>query len=271
MTVEAVEARRVASFVAHTPEADDGPFLRLHSMARFEAEAAYHVRREGMPLWLFAYTLSGRGRLQYGGETYALTRGTAFLIDCRKPQEYGTDGDAWDFLWVHFGGRLADEYAGHLLKRRGPAAPAGIACVSQWQAVYDLAAANSPGSEALLSAALYQLLTMLLVSPPADERLDAALAYIQEHYAEPIPIEKLAAEACMSPFYFQRRFKEAAGVTPHRYLNRYRISLAKRLLMTTDMPVADVAERVGFASGAHFTETFRRLTGWTPRDYRRAF
>lgn len=269
MYCEATEAWRVTGFAARTPAQTAAPLIQFHSMARYEAGPAYYVRREGLSEWLFAYTLSGKGRLTYEGATYALTRGTVFLIDCRRAQEYRTAGDGWEFLWVHFAGRLADEYAGYVAGLRGAVMQAGADCVSQWHTIHDLAAGSESGNEALLSAAVYQLLTLLLASRLADERIEAAIAYMQEHLSDPVTVEKLASEACMSPFHFQRQFKKATGMTPHLYLSRLRINRAKQLLATTDQPVAAVAEQTGFSSGSHFAETFHRLSGQTPRDYRR--
>lgn len=270
MFCDATEARRVLDFAACTPAETAAPLIHFHSMARFVADGTYYVRREGLPEWLFAYTLSGKGRLTYAGTTHLLERGSAFLIDCRYAQEYGAQREGWDFLWMHFAGRLADEYAGYLTRQRGIVMQAGADCVSQWHAVHDLAVGSEPGSEALLSAAVYQLLTLLLVSRPADERIEAAISYMQDHLAQPVPVEKLASEACMSPFYFQRQFKQATGLTPHLYLNRLRISHAKHLLVTTALPIAVIAEQIGFSNSSHFTDTFRRISGLTPREYRRA-
>ena len=57
-----------------------------------------------------------------------------------------------------------------------------------------------------------------------------AMAYIHEHYAEPISREQLAAHFCLSERYLTRCFRQETGVTPIAYLNRYRIRQARTLL-----------------------------------------
>lgn len=103
----------------------------------------------------------------------------------------------------------------------------------------------------------------------APNRLERVRALIEQHIAEPLHIERLAAAACMSPFHFSRVFKLAAGEAPHGYLTRRRVERAKVLLVADPrLPLADVAASVGFQTQGHFTEVFRRRVGVTPRVFR---
>ncbi|MBD3884538.1 helix-turn-helix transcriptional regulator [Phormidium tenue FACHB-886] len=92
--------------------------------------------------------------------------------------------------------------------------------------------------------------------------------YIEEHLAEDIAIEDMAALVPMSQFHFARAFKTAMGETPHKYLIQRRMERAKVLLTVTQLAIAEVAYRVGFSNQSHFTAHFRKATGVTPKDYR---
>ncbi len=92
--------------------------------------------------------------------------------------------------------------------------------------------------------------------------------YIEEHLAEDIAIEAMAALVPMSQFHFARAFKAATGETPHKYLIQRRMERAKVLLTVTQLAIAEVAYRVGFSNQSHFTTHFRKATGVTPKDYR---
>jgi len=72
----------------------------------------------------------------------------------------------------------------------------------------------------------------------------------------------------MSPFHFARMFKLATGLAPHAYITRQRMGRARDLLATTDLPLLEVAARVGYQTQAHFTGVFHRYVGTTPRVYR---
>ena len=102
----------------------------------------------------------------------------------------------------------------------------------------------------------------------AIHKLEKVLAYIEEKLAEPVGVRELASQVHMSPFHFARRFKQAVGTPPHAYITQVRIERAKQLLDGTNLPLLEVATRVGYRTQAHFTGVFHRYVGTTPRAYR---
>jgi AraC family transcriptional activator FtrA len=97
------------------------------------------------------------------------------------------------------------------------------------------------------------------------------LDWLQEHLAEPVTVEDLAARAAMSPRTFARRFLASTGTTPYRWLLRQRIQLAQRLLETTDLPIDRVASASGFSTAANLRKHFSRAVRTSPQAYRRTF
>lgn len=104
----------------------------------------------------------------------------------------------------------------------------------------------------------------------SDRRLARVLDYLGAHFADPLTLDALAAEAAISKFHFVRLFRAKTGKTPHAYLFGLRIAAARRLLATSALPVADVARACGFASAAHFCTAFARAAGATPTAFRQA-
>ncbi|MFC8509627.1 GlxA family transcriptional regulator [Streptomyces sp. NPDC057411] len=104
-----------------------------------------------------------------------------------------------------------------------------------------------------------------------DERLAEVLGWARAHLHEPMPVAELARRAMMSKRSFIRRFTAATGTTPHAWLRELRLSGAEELLETTDLPVEEVARRVGYGSAAVLREQFVRRRGVPPRTYRRSF
>jgi AraC family transcriptional regulator len=93
--------------------------------------------------------------------------------------------------------------------------------------------------------------------------------WLAENVAEEFNLDRLAAQAGLSKFYFNRLFKSAMGMSPSRYHITLRMDEAKRLLRETKKSVVDVALDVGYANPSHFAQLFRRETGLSPSDYRR--
>jgi AraC family transcriptional regulator len=95
--------------------------------------------------------------------------------------------------------------------------------------------------------------------------------YIDANTASEISLTDLAAVAGMTADTFARRFKATTGHAPYAYVVEERVRQAETLLGETDMAIGAIAARVGFSSQSHFTTTFRRLRGMTPRTYRTRF
>ena len=101
------------------------------------------------------------------------------------------------------------------------------------------------------------------------EVLQRVLQLIDERFHEPLRVEDLGRHACLSPFHFARMFKISVGQAPHAYLTAKRMQHARGLLAESNVPIAEVARRVGFRTQAHFSGVFRKQVGITPGQFRR--
>jgi AraC family transcriptional regulator len=104
----------------------------------------------------------------------------------------------------------------------------------------------------------------------APRKLRKAIEFINENLdqEQTVALPAVAQVVQMSYFHFSRAFKQSTGVSPNVYMTEQRIERAKRLLTETDLPLADIALRTGFASQSHFTTTFRKLVWTTPKAFR---
>ena len=91
--------------------------------------------------------------------------------------------------------------------------------------------------------------------------LKAVFSYIESHYGEKISLEDLAGTIHMNRNYFCRFFKEKAGKTPFSYLNEYRVNQAASQLLSTRLPITEIALNAGFENMSYFIRQFRRCKG----------
>lgn len=98
-----------------------------------------------------------------------------------------------------------------------------------------------------------------------------AKQYIQENYGRNITLEDVCGAVGFSSAYFSALFKKETGEGFSKYLTQVRIDRAKELLRETDMPVAEVCEAVGYSDRKHFTQTFHKMTGVNPAEFRRLY
>lgn len=104
----------------------------------------------------------------------------------------------------------------------------------------------------------------------ARDVIDKAKQYIARHLdREDLAREIIAREVCLHPDYLSRLFKRVTGQSITDYILQARINLAKELLENTNMSVGEVAASVGYYNFSHFTKMFKKLTGSSPKDYRK--
>ena len=139
---------------------------------------------------------------------------------------------------------------------------------------------GAPGSELTVNKLTEVLLVQLLredfgrndragiIAALRDKRIANALTQVHDDPGTDWTIERAANVASMSRSGFAKRFKELLELNFFEYLTRLRMRNARELLMTTDLPVADVGERVGYQSDLSFVKAFKKLHDTTPRAWR---
>ena len=95
--------------------------------------------------------------------------------------------------------------------------------------------------------------------------------YLQEHLAEEMSLSVLAEEFHLNPQYISQLFKNEIGVGFLTYLTNIRMEKAKKLLLSTSLSIAEVAEQSGYGDYRVFTKVFKKTEGITPSQYRRDF
>lgn len=148
-----------------------------------------------------------------------------------------------------------------------------------WESLADYTVANrfSDGFVAECgAAALIRLICTEYAKTPESRvpRQDAAdpfsrsILLIKENSGTPT-IDELARVAGMSRTAYVKRFRRELGTSPRQFILRDRLRTARRLLISTDMPVVAVSEECGFFDLSHFVKAFRRECGMSPTEYRR--
>ena len=92
--------------------------------------------------------------------------------------------------------------------------------------------------------------------------------FLGESYRRPLTVAEVGRAVGLNPTYAMTLFKRGVGIGVWDYVIRLRVSHAQRLLLTTDLPLEQIAADSGFGSAASFYRAFRRICGCTPRQYR---
>ena len=105
----------------------------------------------------------------------------------------------------------------------------------------------------------------------AAERMKQMLRFVEEHYAEELTVERIAADAALSESACLRSFRQVLGITPIQYVKQFRVEKAAELLRSTQLKTGEIGAECGFADGSYFIKTFREIKHCTPKEYRKRF
>lgn len=258
------------------------PSARASAYLEYVTVAGYHEVNErygfqypeGIACVFMLFTLGGCGTISIAGRTHVLTAGTIAIVPPGTPMLYRTEGKAWSFLWLDAQGPRTSHLAKALNAegRECFTVPSMEPYEQIIRVLIDMPSSNL-NQELEISGMLNHLTDMLLsalfFSQTPHARLTAEIAaYLETHYAEKLSLDALGRLFFLSPNRLIDMFRAETGRTPYAYLMEYRLSRARTLLETTDLPVQHIARETGFGSAANFACQFRRAYGLSPRAYR---
>lgn len=256
----------------------DGLPCLLTESGCFHTGAHHFTTRENKNALLILYTLRGKGKLTYRNSTYSLPPASLVFLDCREWHDYRADcPDGWSYRFLHFDGEGVQFYKRQLINDFTVLKPSDTTQIDRYFAEID----RLTGDDSLMAVArrsnmvlsiLWRLLEQhtALVASAVDLRSDMrdVRAYIQSHLSEDLSLEQLLSVAHLSKYHFIRVFKEQFGVSPGKYILRSRIGAAKRLLVTTALPIYKISSMVGFGDPTSFYRAFKEIEGVSPSSVR---
>jgi AraC family L-rhamnose operon transcriptional activator RhaR len=229
----------------------------------------------------------GSGVFTAGGVDYPLRPGTFFLA---RPgvvhQIRNTPGEPlMELIWLCFGWTPGEGAPKTEAERRMNdfansneivTMDEGNRLRAVWDAIRAIAPQGLPEqSRALATTLVVQMAQALVPEPstptevPADLATRLAIRYVADNLNRPLTLEEIAAHVSVSPRHLTRLFTAFTGTSPLRYVMTARLDRASGLLTGSDLPVKEIAERVGFGDVHHFTRSFTRQFGVPPAAYRR--
>ncbi|NGP45549.1 AraC family transcriptional regulator [Bacillaceae bacterium SIJ1] len=274
-------------YITHTHSASETAkklWFFTYSVGWFACKPNYVTKRDPLFGFQLKYVIKGKGKVVWHEKTFTVSEGDIFYLDLNQHHHYYADpDDPFEVLWIHFGGRQAEDYFQLLNGNNSPVFrthdPDNMH--SLFFQLYDLIEKRHVGHEAKASAVITNILTDMIVSrmkgdshelslktPSYPDPIQHAIYYIEHHFAEPLKLEDIAKEMMLSPFYFSRLFKRTTGYTVIEYLQKFRINQAKYLLTKTNKTIGEIAEKTGFTEQSYFGKLFKRYEQQTPMEYR---
>ncbi|XID90910.1 helix-turn-helix domain-containing protein [Paenibacillaceae bacterium WGS1546] len=234
-----------------------------------------------VPHFYLIFVQEGQGELIYRQQTYSLKKSGLFCLFPQASHEYYAVGDGpMRKAWIAFEGpqgyRMLERIG---IKACTPYIPNALHAGVEELFNRMLETAGDPeGRDMDLSRliAFFRLFEELSRKTPdslrdkvcSDNWLLQGKEYIETHYCERITVETVADRVRVDRAHFTRRFHQAFGITPAKYLLELKINEARRLLENSDFNLTVIAQSIGYTDMFTFSKSFKKLAGVSPKEYR---
>ena len=236
------------------------------------ADQNWHYPSYQRPYNWLIHTLSGRGHVQVNDQKIELLPNTLALLplnqschyQCSEPMSLGACAFT---LELPSGIDVFQLY-------KAPSHPISF---SDDRPISNIINANDTNAGYFGAiASLYSLLTPIIENSSVMgemneqyQRLEIIFSYIDKHLTTSLSVPDLAALHGTSTAHFSRWFTTTVKVPPKKYINRKRIDLACKQLLLSNIKIEEIAFNCGFEDPLYFSKSFKKITGLTPRDYRK--
>jgi len=240
------------------------------------------IRPNGYHEFQWLHCMRGRGKLIIDNKEFIISRNSGFFMYPGIPHQYFAIEEPWETHWVVFGGYgvvpllNALGFSQYNVIRLNDIRPLD----NYINDIFIMSQSNSLLSGYRCSARLYSLLIELkaqaqemmdMESNSRHIRLRPVLEFIESNYMNNPTMDELAALIGVSPQYLCRIFNKVLGTRPSNYLNLIKLRNAKEILIShPEIPIREVANRVGYNDVSYFCAVFKKYEGITPMEFRNA-
>nr|MCR5101610.1 AraC family transcriptional regulator [Butyrivibrio sp.] len=234
----------------------------LQSFSFWESGMSYYTKRKNLDSYLIVVTYSGHGKIDYLGQTFSLEEGDIFIIDCKEPHFYCSDGDSWYHSDLHISGNIIHDIYKEFLPKHGFCfhLNSWSEYQSHLEGLLKAYISAGPYRELQISSKINSLLIYLLTQTPTysmiheamPDQLKYLIHYINNNYANNLSLEYLSDFSGFSKYHLCRIFKKYTGYTINNYITRLRIERAKDLLKTTSLPANKICIMLGIEDTNYF-------------------
>jgi AraC-like DNA-binding protein/mannose-6-phosphate isomerase-like protein (cupin superfamily) len=259
-----------AVFVYHLQEPED---ISWHGRYHYHGPGEYEIH----------YFLGGQGSFLNGSRKYVLEPGTLFISPPEVKHRIEASDTEHPITYYavlmeldEADGEIRDLFTDEIRWNRKHAIG------DRYRFFFEEIREKTFSEDTLLRrSALHQLVSFIYLLASEDRgadpghqdnaHIEKALRYMQERVFVKTRLSRLAGRLNLSEEYFIRLFRRKLRTTPMKYLMKLRIEAATSMLISSDALVYQIADRLQFHSEFHFSRTFKRHTGYSPREYRNRY
>ena len=231
--------------------------------------------------YMINYTIEGEGLFTYDGKEVVVKPGDLiFIKNYKKHSLKPINNQKWTFCFLHIyenelitsiyqkvvlkDGFIIHDFPKELIE-------------PQFLKIIEGLKTSSQDKNFLISSAAYDLLMNICtesgknVAPITSNRIDSVVDFINNNFNRNIKMKDILEHSFFSKNHLERLFKEEMNITISDYIFEKRLTLAKELLLTTNLPISVIAEQVGLSEYRSLYHMFLKATDMTPNEYRKKY
>ena len=265
-------------YIRYFSQTQPAPFV-IEIGGKSWCDGSYLINREKPRMWVLEFVLSGTGTVHSDAENvdYHPKTGDVYLLAPNQKHLYYSDStDPWIKLFINMRGPVVEGLA----EAYGLTGRIHFPHVPHLRGLFDelysmMEDRELPDAlvleqtELLIHRIFRALGERLLEETHGSGEIDRVKQYLDTHVGRIVTIKELSDLIYRSPDYLIKHFKAEVGMTPYQYLLKRKMSIAKRLLRDTALPVREVALQLGYEDAHYFSGLFKKETGMPPGRFRR--
>ena len=254
--------------------------LSCFSVTKYTQTDGYVCDFTGIPRphYCMGLILDGRGDFQFDGKTVTVQKGDIIFVPIGSMYaSHWSGSDGALYISAHFSFETHNLFSrDKKIEIQKVTLPDYPDLKSKFEKMHETYNGNTSQQLVALSV-FYDIISMVYPklsytkTPLMDKRIETSVMYIEKHFAESFSIEQLARLSHMSIPHFHECFKSQVGCSAITYKHNMCVRKAQILLTESDLSIEEISGAVGFQSSIYFREIFKRTTGKSPSEYRKAF
>lgn len=239
------------------------------------------LNRGEKDIFIFQYTLKGRGAIRVGNQITHLESGDAFFVHVPSNHKYylPQDSTEWEFLYFTIYGDVANQLFHQITDAHGHIFKIALHAEPIQYILETLEKIETLGINHGYSASAYAYTFIMKCLEHFEHGYQQsnnyplpivkAIQFIEGKYKEDITLDDIVEVSNLSKYHFTRQFRKYVKETPISYLTNIRINNSLPFLCTNTKSVEWIAQEVGFQSSNYFSKVFKKIIGVSPNRYRK--
>ena len=252
----------------------EGDPFGINFIGKSVCDEKFYTERESSDIMSLEYIVEGSGTLEINGQTLRPEKGDVFLLTEGSCHRYYTDKDSpWRKYFVSFRGPFANKmkefylpYNTFLFKN--------CDVMESFEKIFNVAFDDSKSYEEVNHLVTIEILKIVMYlhernAGQNEDIADKIKKRIDYCVEGELSLDAIAASLSYSKNHIINIFKEKYGKTPYQYYIEAKIDIAKNYLRQTSSSISDISANLSFSDPQYFSAYFKRITGLSPREYRR--